>query len=115
MKIAINRCYGSYGGVSSKLVERALEIGWQTTEYDEEGNYKNPRAEIVISPSESRLVEDNITRTNKVLISLIEELGEEANTMYSRYVIVDIPDNVEWEIEEYDGLEWVSEKHRIWD
>jgi len=28
--------------------------------------------------------------------------------------IVDIPDGVEWEIEEYDGMEWVAEKHRTW-
>lgn len=29
-------------------------------------------------------------------------------------ILEDIPDDVEWEIEEYDGLEWVSEKHRTW-
>ena len=28
---------------------------------------------------------------------------------------VEIPADVEWEIGEYDGLEWVAEKHRTWD
>jgi hypothetical protein len=28
--------------------------------------------------------------------------------------VVEIPDGVEWEIAEYDGLEWVAEKHRTW-
>ena len=28
--------------------------------------------------------------------------------------VVEIPDDVEWEIEEYDGNEWVSEVHRCW-
>jgi hypothetical protein len=28
--------------------------------------------------------------------------------------IVDIPDDIEWQIEEYDGMEWVAEVHRIW-
>ena len=27
---------------------------------------------------------------------------------------VEIPDDVEWQIEEYDGSEWIAEKHRIW-
>lgn len=29
--------------------------------------------------------------------------------------IVDIPDGVEWQICDYDGREWVAERHRIWD
>jgi hypothetical protein len=28
--------------------------------------------------------------------------------------VIEIPDDVEWEVEEYDGLEWVAEKHRTW-
>jgi len=28
--------------------------------------------------------------------------------------VVKIPNNVKWEIEEYDGSEWVSEKRRTW-
>jgi hypothetical protein len=27
---------------------------------------------------------------------------------------VEIPDNVEWEIMEYDGTEYIAEKHRKW-
>ena len=27
---------------------------------------------------------------------------------------VSIPDDVEWQIEEYDGMEWVAEAHRTW-
>lgn len=28
--------------------------------------------------------------------------------------IIDIPDDVEWYIDEYDGLETIHETHRIW-
>jgi hypothetical protein len=28
--------------------------------------------------------------------------------------IVEIPDDVQWIIEENDGMEWVAEKHRTW-
>jgi hypothetical protein len=45
---------------------------------------------------------------------LVEEMGEKAGSTYSQLRIVEIPDDVEWQIEEYDGSEWVSEKHRTW-
>lgn len=28
--------------------------------------------------------------------------------------IVDVPDDVEWIMMDYDGAEWVAEKHRTW-
>jgi len=28
--------------------------------------------------------------------------------------VVEIPDDIEFVIEEYDGIEWVAEKHRVW-
>lgn len=28
--------------------------------------------------------------------------------------IVEIPPDVDWEINEYDGVEWVAETHRTW-
>jgi hypothetical protein len=30
-------------------------------------------------------------------------------------LIVEVPADVDWYIEEYDGLEWVAEKHRTWE
>ena len=38
----------------------------------------------------------------------------ESNGRYSKVVVVKIPDDVNWGIEEYDGVEWVSEAHRTW-
>ena len=57
----------------------------------------------------------DIDRTDEDLIKVVENLKEKANTMCSELKIIDIPDDVDWEIEEYDGMEWVSEKHRTWD
>jgi hypothetical protein len=44
----------------------------------------------------------------------VKELGKNANTDYSELEVIEIPDDVQWEIGEYDGLEWVAEKHRVW-
>jgi hypothetical protein len=39
---------------------------------------------------------------------------EKSSGVYAELKIVDIPDDVEWEIDEYDGKEWVAEVHRTW-
>lgn len=57
----------------------------------------------------------DIERNDPILIKIVETLGKESWGSLSQLRIVNIPDDVEWEIDEYDGLEWVSEKHRTWD
>ena len=55
-----------------------------------------------------------IARDDPVLVRVIEELGKEANGPHADLKVVDVPSDVEWTIEEYDGAEWVAEKHRTW-
>ena len=84
MKIVINRCYGGFD-----LSDKAKEI--LGIKYGTEIKRNDPR-----------------------LVAIVEELGNEANTWGSSLKIVEIPDDVDWIIEDYDGVEWVSEKHRTW-
>lgn len=56
----------------------------------------------------------NLARDDPDLIDVIEEFGERADTSFSRLKVVNIPEDVEWIIQEYDGAEWVAEKHRTW-
>jgi len=58
--------------------------------------------------------ERDINRTDPLLIKVIKEMGNDANGHCAELKIINIPDDVEWEIEEYDGSEWVAEKHRTW-
>lgn len=53
-------------------------------------------------------------RDDPLLVQVVEELGEEANGQYSSLKIVEIPGGIDWEIDEYDGWESISEKHRSW-
>ena len=56
-----------------------------------------------------------IDRDNTFLIQVVEELGsEKASGRFSKLKIVEIPTGIDWEIEEYDGMETVGEKHRSW-
>jgi len=53
-------------------------------------------------------------RTSETLIKVIEELGEKANGRFAELSIVEIPCGVDFEIDEYDGIETIHEKHRSW-
>lgn len=53
-------------------------------------------------------------RTDKDLIEVIETLGDKADGFCAKLSITEIPDNIQWEINEYDGMEHIAEVHRIW-
>jgi len=55
-----------------------------------------------------------IARDDPYLVKVVEELGPRANGDFAELKIVDIPADVEWQIAEYDGNEWIAEKHRTW-
>lgn len=56
-----------------------------------------------------------IPRDDATLIRVIEELGVAANAELSQLKVVEIPDNVKWEIQEGEaGAESIHEKHRVW-
>lgn len=56
----------------------------------------------------------DVSRTDLDVIRVIEELGESANGRHAKLAIVEIPDGTEFEIDEYDGIEHVAEKHQVW-
>ena len=58
---------------------------------------------------------DKLERDNPKLVAIVEEMGiKAANGYLSELKIVEIPADVEWTIQDYDGVEWVCEKHRTW-
>jgi len=58
---------------------------------------------------------DRLPRDDKDVVKAIEELGsEKASARHAEIKVVEVPDEVEWTIEEYDGMEWVAEAHRTW-
>lgn len=52
----------------------------------------------------------NVLRNDPVLVEYVEKNADAALPLK----IVEIPDDVDWYIEEYDGNEWVAERHRTW-
>lgn len=56
----------------------------------------------------------DIERDDADLVKVVEEMKEDASGRFSKLEVVEIPKEVEFQIEEYDGIEWVAEKHRTW-
>ena len=56
----------------------------------------------------------NINNNVRVKLTDFGRKIHRENGKHATLKIVKIPDGVEWEIEEYDGREWISEKHRTW-
>lgn len=57
---------------------------------------------------------DDEVRAAPELVQVVEELGEKASGSFANLVVVDVPDDVDWVIEEYDGYETIEEVHRSW-
>ena len=57
----------------------------------------------------------DIARDDPVLVRVVEELGgENAGSLHADLKVVRIPADVDWIIQEYDGMEWIAERHRTW-
>lgn len=141
-RVAINVCYGGFSLSALACQEYLKLIGkpcyffkmslerdryevLSLEEASETAFFKvylvsDPLREIVVDENgksnyrELTFRERELSRENPNLIKVIETLGEKANGQFSQLKIVEIPDDVEWTIEEHDGAEWVAEKHRTW-
>lgn len=119
MKVAINRCFGGFG-ISNKAFEKLLDrkgIAFDKVEREDSSFLGASYYEAGHSGDEEHYLSDYdfiSNRSDPDLISVIEEMGEEANGDFAEISIVNIPDDVKWHISEYDGLEHIAEEHRTW-
>lgn len=113
MKIVINACFGGFE-LSHKAFLRLRELGnVDALDEPDDGEYWDDGNGPRNIDSLSDFCYD-IPRDNVHLIQVVEELGNEASGSCANLKIVNIPDNIEWEISEYDGSEHIAEKHRTW-
>jgi hypothetical protein len=141
MKVVINRCYGGFG-LSHEALLRYFEIKGITV-YPEQGEncwkywtywtvkpedrmevkegedfYKmsmEDRRAYNKAHSEQTVYYRDILRNDPALVQVVEELGSsKASSEHAELKIVEIPDDISWEIDEYDGMEKIAEHHRTW-
>lgn len=95
-QIVINACHGGFD-----LSEQAIEL------YHELCAGAGETAAWLTYPRD-------IARDCPHLVKTVLTLGDKANTRYSQLKVVEIPSGIDWQVHEYDGLEWVAEAHRTW-
>jgi len=111
-KIVINKCYGGF----SLSHEAFLELRKRKCKFAlEEPDWGEPYDDGSIRDDSSwDFFCFDIPRDESLLVDVVKELGNKANGDCAKLAIVEIPEDVDWEIGEYDGLETVREKSRVW-
>lgn len=141
MKIVINDCHGGFGlskeammlygelaGITLYPVDQnpwslGIVTYWTVPEeervqeksgheYDEMSFSERIAHNEVIS--KQQLWYRDIERNDPLLVRVVETLGSKANGKYADLKVVEIPDGVNWQIEEHDGSEWIAEVRRTW-
>ena len=142
MKVVINRCYGGFG-LSHEAVMRYFEIkgitvypeqdkgigSWKFWTYwlvkpEDRIESKEGKAFYAMSMEDRRaynathsaqtVYPRDIERHDPALIQVVEEMGDKASGDHAELKVVEIPDDVNYIVEEYDGLEHIAEEHRTW-
>jgi len=133
MKVILNKCYGGFGvsveGYELYCKKKGATANW----YERIGNKlvksEDPNHMFVYcfikdignnveyskdTFDKYHIYLDDEHREDPVLIEVVEELGENANGRYSELVVVDIPDGLDYVIDEYDGIETLHERVKCW-
>jgi hypothetical protein len=142
MKVVINRCFGGFS-LSKEGIARYCELAGLPCFIEEDTKFKSlglftcwllPEGERVelkegetfyemsmedrraynAAYSEQTISCRDIERNDPHLVQLVEENSELYSGRCAELAVVEIPDGVNYEIEEYDGREHVAETHRTW-
>ena len=141
MKIVINSCYGGFSiskecalymeNLGCKIAKAELD-SWRKDEkaiktFLKKGKFpKNTKGvsflEIDVKYKKEATFHGygytkhngGYSRTDKFLVEAVEKLGKKASGRCANLKVIEIPDNIEWEISEYDGYEHIAEKHETW-
>lgn len=133
MKIVVNACFGGFS-LSHEAIMRYAELKGIRLFVEKENSFFT--SYYTIEPAKYHELSDkwfkedgnhrrinsknwyfscsDIKRNDPILIKVVEEMGSLANGQCADLEIREIPDDVEWEIDEYDGNETIHEVHRSW-
>lgn len=137
MKLVVNKCYGGFGLSPIAIIEylklKGKECFFYKKNYDDKlyhrvELHKASSYDVTLTKDYGETVKDdwkyfesdyfyygNVERNDPDLIKAIETIGEKKSSgSLSNLKVVEIPDDIEWKIDDYDGIETIHEKHRSW-
>lgn len=136
MEIVINQCFGGFG-LSDEAVrlykeyihEKAPDLVFSDTFFNRKQSNRaihwseNFSSRKVYQETNNKNIFENkdpkndigikLPRYDPCLIRVVKELGERANGPFACLKIVEIPEDIKWTIEAFDGFEWISEHHKV--
>lgn len=131
MKLVINKCFGGFG-LSDAAYKRLIDLGIPTCPWDNQdhgiaiSDTEHPESTKDGALSAKRFaalaggryhaswVRNDEHRSHPLVVRVVEELGPAASGQFAKLTVVEVPDGVDFEIDEYDGRETVRERSRSW-
>lgn len=135
-KVILNKDYGGFGiskkGYELYVKKKGLDLYMYETEFmGKDFIYKKTDNDVLFTQYFTKDFGDNADisekdyrhynlnldeghREDPILIEVLEELKEEANGNYSNLKIVEIPDDLDYVIDNYDGIETLHQKVQEW-
>ena len=143
MKVVINKCYGGFS-LSLRGIKEYLKLKGKKAHFYKQTKFKhcdgiekhirvgiNEKSSYVhcilkdlgkeITGDFSKAFKNDeyfsffdIPRDDPDLVKVVEKLGKRSWGDYAELKIVEIPKGIEWRLDDYDGIEHIAEKHRIW-
>jgi len=134
MKVILNKCFGGFSPSHEAYKLYAKKKGLKLFAYELSADLRYKRADdktgILITyttrdygdhPKYNVFFEENDIlylgsdhREDPVLIEVVEELGKKASSFVSDLRIVNIPDGMDYVIDEYDGIETLHARVQEW-
>lgn len=137
-KVILNKCYGGFDVSKEAYMLYAKKKG--LTLYIYECSFVKPRKIIYKKTNDElfighhlftkdmgenieitdenydkyHLYLDEAHREDPILIEVVEELGEKASGPFGDLKVVEIPDDLDYVIDEYDGIETLHQKVEEW-
>jgi len=104
MKIVINKCYGSFA-ISKEAAVYMAKLGSERAKKELEQTKDTFYGYGFVL----EMMPDGYDRTDLLLIKAVETLKEKANGYHAKLKVVEIPDNINYVIDEYYGFEKIHE------
>lgn len=117
MKIVINTCAGGFGLSNQAyawLIDKGIPVSPDAVGYCTETPIIFKPVTPILWLGEYYDTYFKYNRSHPLLVEVVETLKDKVSGRLAALKIIEIPDGIEYTIEQTHGIEWVTEKHRTW-